>query len=87
LGGMLLAWWMSKTTSNTVSSFLAKITQADLAVMKGLLESGTVIPVIDRRYPLKDVAEALRYVGAGHASGKVVMTIEHSGTSALRETQ
>ena len=87
LGGMLLAWWLSKTTSNTVSSFLAKITQADLAVMKGLLESGTVIPVIDRRYPLKDVAEALRYVGAGHASGKVVMTIEQSGTSALRETQ
>jgi NADPH:quinone reductase-like Zn-dependent oxidoreductase len=77
LGGMLLAWWISKTTSNKVRSFLAKITQRDLAVMKELLESGKVKPVIDRRYPLKDAADALRYLGQGHARGKVVLTMEH----------
>jgi NADPH:quinone reductase-like Zn-dependent oxidoreductase len=75
LGGMLLAWWISKTTNNKVSSFLAKITQEDLTTIKGLLESGKVKPVIDRRYPLQDTAEALRYVGRGHARGKVVITM------------
>lgn len=81
LGGMLLALWISKTGSKKVGSFIARITQGDLAAMKGLLESGKVKPVIDRRYPLKDAAEALRYVGQGHARGKVVITMEHSGTT------
>lgn len=75
LGGMLLAWWISKTGSKKISSLLARITQADLAVMKELLESGKVNPVIDRRYPLYDIADALSYVGAGHARGKVVITM------------
>jgi NADPH:quinone reductase-like Zn-dependent oxidoreductase len=44
------------------------------AVLKNLLESGKVVPVIDRRYFLSDVAEALRYLEEGHARGKVVIT-------------
>lgn len=80
LGGMLLALWISKTTSKKMISLLANITQADLAVAKELLQSGKIKPVIDRRYPLKDVADALRYIGQGHARGKVVITMEHSGT-------
>jgi NADPH:quinone reductase-like Zn-dependent oxidoreductase len=47
----------------------------DLAFMKELLEAGKVVPVIDRRYPLSEVAEALRYFGEGHAQGKVVITL------------
>jgi len=48
----------------------------DLAFMKELLEVGKVVPVIDKRYPLSDVPEAVRYLGEGHAQGKVVITLE-----------
>jgi NADPH:quinone reductase-like Zn-dependent oxidoreductase len=43
--------------------------------MKELLEAGKVTPVIDRCYPLGDVPEALRYLGEGHARGKVIITM------------
>ena len=56
-----------------------KINQKDLVVMKELLEAGKVIPVIDRRYPLSETPEAFRYLGAGHAKGKVVITVELNG--------
>ena len=48
---------------------------ADLEVMKDLLESGDVAPIIDRRYPVDEVPEALRYFGEGHVQGKVVITV------------
>ena len=48
----------------------------DLVFMKELFEAGKVVPVIDRRYPLGEVAEALRYFGEGQARGKVVITME-----------
>ena len=47
----------------------------DLLYVKELLESGKLKPVIDRRYPLSDLAIAIRYVEAGHANGKVVITV------------
>jgi len=50
----------------------------DLVVLKELIESGKVTPVIDRTYPLKEVAEALSYYGAGHARGKVIITVEQN---------
>jgi NADPH:quinone reductase-like Zn-dependent oxidoreductase len=43
--------------------------------MNDLFEAGKVAPVIDRRYPLSEVAEALRYFGEGHVQGKVVITV------------
>jgi NADPH:quinone reductase-like Zn-dependent oxidoreductase len=49
--------------------------QKDLIVLKDLLEAGKVVPVIDRRYALADAAEAIRYLMAGHARGKVVITV------------
>lgn len=45
--------------------------------MKELLEAGKVVPTIDRRYPLSEVAEAIRHLEEGHAGGKVVITVEH----------
>ena len=50
----------------------------DLAFMKELFEAGKVVPVIDGRYPLSEVPEALRYFGEGHAKGKIVITVEHN---------
>jgi NADPH:quinone reductase-like Zn-dependent oxidoreductase len=58
----------------TVSSFLAKIEQDDLALMAQLLETGKVKPVVEQTYPLGEVSAALRHLGEGHARGKIVIT-------------
>jgi NADPH:quinone reductase-like Zn-dependent oxidoreductase len=55
--------------------FLAKINKADLVVLQELLEAGTITPVIDRRYKLSELPEALRYLGEGHARGKIVVNV------------
>jgi NADPH:quinone reductase-like Zn-dependent oxidoreductase len=78
-GAMLLGSWMSKAGGKKMGGVSAKPNQGDLAYMQSLLETGRVVPVIDRRYPLSETAEALRYLGGGHARGKVVITVEHSG--------
>ncbi len=57
---------------------IAHITQQDLGVVKALLETGKVVPVIERRYPLPETAQALRYLEAGHAQGKVVIMVDQS---------
>lgn len=49
----------------------------DLVLLKGLLEAGKIVPVIDRTYPLREVAKAIAYLEAGHARGKVVITMAH----------
>ncbi|MFC1907900.1 NAD(P)-dependent alcohol dehydrogenase [Chloroflexota bacterium] len=56
---------------------LAHKPNKDLAFMKELFETGKVKPVIDKRYPLSKVPEALRYFGKGHNRGKVVITVKH----------
>jgi NADPH:quinone reductase-like Zn-dependent oxidoreductase len=53
----------------------ARPNQKDLTFLKELFEAGKVVPVIDRWYPLSETAEAIRYLEAGHARGKVVLTI------------
>ncbi len=54
---------------------MARITSEDLAVLAELLAARKIVPVIDRKYPLLDAAEAMRYLGTGHARGKVVITV------------
>ena len=56
--------------------FIAKRKKEDLNTLKGYLETGKVRPVIDRTYPLREVPEAMRYLGTLHARGKVVITVE-----------
>jgi NADPH:quinone reductase-like Zn-dependent oxidoreductase len=56
--------------------FVAKFRSADLEVLRELLEAGRVTAVIDRRYELAETAEAFRYVGEGHAQGKVVIVVD-----------
>ena len=60
-----------------MGTFLAETNQNDLVYMNRLLEAGKVVPVIEKRYPLSQAGEAVRYVDGGHAEGKVVLTIEH----------
>ena len=72
LAGMIAA---SIGRSQTVTSFVAKITKEDLEVLGGLLETGAVKPVVDRSYELGRAADALAYLGEGHARGKVVITV------------
>jgi NADPH:quinone reductase-like Zn-dependent oxidoreductase len=55
--------------------FVAKFNQPDLETLRKLLEDGKVRPVVDRRYPLGEIADAFRYLGEGHAQGKVVITV------------
>jgi NADPH:quinone reductase-like Zn-dependent oxidoreductase len=68
----------SMTGGTKMTNFEAKPSQKDLAYMKELLEAGKVVPVIDRRYTLSEVAEAVRNYGEGHAQGKVVITLEYN---------
>ena len=49
--------------------------------MKELLEADKVVPVIDRRYTLREVPEAIRYLEEGHARGKVVITVDQNHKS------
>jgi NADPH:quinone reductase-like Zn-dependent oxidoreductase len=51
------------------------VNPSDLAHLAELVESGRVKPVIDRRYSLREVPEALRYVAEGHARGKVIIDV------------
>jgi len=55
--------------------FLAHQTKEDLAVLRELLETGKITPVIDRAYPLSDAAAAISYLEQGHARGKIVITM------------
>jgi len=77
---MLMGPRMSETGGRKFGGVSARMDQGDLDFIRELIEHGKVKPVIDRRYPLSEVAEALRYLGAGHARGKVVITMEHDGT-------
>jgi len=73
---MFLGPFISMTGSKKmVNMGVTKQSKRDLVFMKELLEAGKVKPVIDRRYPLSEVAEALRYLEEGHARGKVVITM------------
>ncbi len=72
---MLLGPLLSTAGRQKMGNVLARPNQNDLACMKELLEAGKVIPVIDRCYPLSETAEAIRYLEAGHARGKVVITV------------
>jgi NADPH:quinone reductase-like Zn-dependent oxidoreductase len=75
---MLLGPLKSMTSKKKMGSLMAHPSQKDLVFLTPLLEAGKVIPVIDRCYPLSEVPQAMRYLGEGHAKGKVVITVEQS---------
>jgi NADPH:quinone reductase-like Zn-dependent oxidoreductase len=70
--GKLLAGLLS---SRKVVFFIAKFNRPDMEILRELLESGKLTPVIDRRYELSEIADAFRYMGEGHCRSKVVVTV------------
>ena len=69
---------VTMTGSKKMTNMTVRLNQEDLVFMKELIEAGKVKPVIDRSYPLSEVAEAIRYYGEGHAKGRIVITVEHN---------
>ncbi len=73
---ILLGSLMSRKAGKKMGSMgIAKINQKDLVFLGKLLEAGEIAPVIDTRYPLSEIAEAIRYVEEKHAQGKVVISV------------
>jgi NADPH:quinone reductase-like Zn-dependent oxidoreductase len=71
----LLGPWMSRTGTKKLGMLMPAENETDFDVMNELLETGKVVPVIDKRYALSEVPEAIRYLEKGHARGKVVITM------------
>jgi NADPH:quinone reductase-like Zn-dependent oxidoreductase len=69
---------LSPFVSQHMGMMLAETNKADLTALCDLMQAGKVTPVIDRRYQLSEVPAAIRYLEAGHAKGKVVITIEET---------
>jgi NADPH:quinone reductase-like Zn-dependent oxidoreductase len=76
LSGSIRALLIGPFVSQKLVFILAKLDQDDLGVLRDLMQTGKLTPVIDRRYKLSETAEAIRYVEQGHARGKVVITLE-----------
>jgi NADPH:quinone reductase-like Zn-dependent oxidoreductase len=66
---------LSPFVSQKLGTFISKENHEDMIVLKELIESGKVTPVINRTYPLAEVPGAIRYLEEGHAQGKVVITV------------
>ncbi len=66
---------LSPFVQHNIRRYLSKPNRADLRVLKALLESKAIRPVIDRTFPLHEAGAALRYIETGHARGKVVVTV------------
>ena len=75
MGRPIVALVMSPFISQKMGMMMAELNKQDLTILGDLMQSGKVKPVIDRTYPLSQIAEAMRYLEAGHARGKVIITV------------
>lgn len=74
---LLIAPLISRTGAKKIGVVMWKPNnKEDLILLKELFEAGKFVPVIDKRYPLSEVSEAMRYFEEGHAKGKVLITVE-----------
>jgi len=67
---------LSPFISQKMGMMLAELNQKDLTILADMMQAGTVKPVIDRTYPLSQIADAIRYLEQGHARGKVIISVE-----------
>jgi NADPH:quinone reductase-like Zn-dependent oxidoreductase len=83
IGRSLQALVVSPFVSHSLRPVSSKPNQADLQILKELIDAGQVTPVIDRTYALSEVPDAIRYLHAGRARGKLVISLRvQAGTSA-----
>ncbi len=75
LANPIKAMLLSPFVSQKMGMMLAELNKKDLTILGDLMQSGKMTPVIDRTYPLSQIAEAIRYLEQGHARGKVVITV------------
>jgi NADPH:quinone reductase-like Zn-dependent oxidoreductase len=75
VGKMGRLWLAGRLGGGRFAFFIASFTRADLETLRGLLESGQLTPIVERTYPLEQVADALEYLGEGHARAKLVVTV------------
>jgi NADPH:quinone reductase-like Zn-dependent oxidoreductase len=81
-GGRLIGAKVSFAfVSQSLATFIVSPKQENLVVLSALIETGKVIPVIDRTYPLSETRRAIDHVGGGHARGKVVVAVSNGLTS------
>lgn len=74
--GPIKAWMLSPFVDQKFGFFLADVTQKDLDLLHDMMQAGKLKSVIDRSYKLSETAEAIRYLEAGHAKGKVIITTD-----------
>jgi NADPH:quinone reductase-like Zn-dependent oxidoreductase len=75
-GNLFIARGLSSFTDQKFAQYMTKMSKQDLIMLGDLIQAGKLRPLIDRTYKLSDAPEALRYLGEGHARGKVVIAVE-----------
>jgi NADPH:quinone reductase-like Zn-dependent oxidoreductase len=75
LGKIGRLWLASRFGGGRFAFFIASFNEADMETLRELLDTGKITPVVERTYPLEEVAEALEYMGEGHARAKLVVTL------------
>jgi NADPH:quinone reductase-like Zn-dependent oxidoreductase len=66
---------LSPFVDQRMGMFIAQLNGADLTTLRDLMQAGRVTPVIDREFPMDQIAQAMRYLETGRARGKVVVTM------------
>lgn len=83
LAHLITASVWSRFSNRKLRTLLARASKEDLAILRDFMEAGKVTPVIDRRYDLSEVPQAIHYLEQGHARGKVVITVQQDENAGL----
>ena len=75
VGNLFIARGLSSFTNQKFAQYMTKVTKQDLIMLGDLIQAGKITPVIERTYRLNDAPEAVRQLDAGHARGKLVITV------------
>jgi NADPH:quinone reductase-like Zn-dependent oxidoreductase len=78
---LLMGPWIRRTKARNLRLLVVPQNRTDLIAITQLCESGEIVPAIDRRFSLSEVPDAFRYIVAGHAKGKVVITVVAAGNT------